>query len=121
MHENLPWIDTKLARELFESQAMGDTAFYNELVATQAAETERMLDELQSALTNGDCTAFRRIAHSFKGSAATFGLTRLQAIARDIEMASIESMPPHAQGLASTLSSAARESLAALREFASTI
>ena len=60
--------------------------FVRELVATFLAEAPRMLDELRRAFADGDAERFRRMAHSLKSNANTFGATRLGAMARELEL-----------------------------------
>lgn len=121
MNEHLPLIDIGEARRLFESQAMGDASFYRELTVTQAEETARLLDEMEHALADNDHTVLRRVAHSFKGAGATFGLVRLKATGLDVETASRDAMPANAAELAAGLAAVARDSLVALNQFAATL
>ena len=45
----------------------------------------RMLDELQTTVSNGDAAAARSAAHALKGSAATLGARRVAAHAAELE------------------------------------
>ena len=78
--------DDSIDRTVFtELQATAGSDFVAELVDTFLDEAPGMLAELRHALAEGDDTRFRRAAHSLKSNAATFGATRLGALARDLE------------------------------------
>ena len=68
-----------------ELQATAGVEFATELVGTFLDEAPGMLAELRQALSDRDDVRFRRAAHSLKSNAATFGATRLGALARDLE------------------------------------
>lgn len=57
-----------------------------ELVETYCNDTQQLLDELRSNLSNQDAEAFRRTAHSIKSSSASLGAFAYAALARELEM-----------------------------------
>ena len=69
-----------------ELTATTGAEFVRELVDTFLAEAPRMLDELRQAFADRDADRFRRMAHSLKSNANTFGATRLGAMARELEL-----------------------------------
>ena len=69
-----------------ELQASAGADFVGELVGTFLEEAPRMLDELRATAASARADAFRRVAHSLKSNANTFGATALGAMARDLEL-----------------------------------
>jgi HPt (histidine-containing phosphotransfer) domain-containing protein len=59
--------------------------YIGELVETFFEEAPGLLDEMRLASDGGDTEAFRRSAHSLKSNGASFGATRLESLARDLE------------------------------------
>jgi len=68
-----------------ELQEAAGAEFVAELVATFLEEAPRMLSELRDAQRAGEAERFRRAAHSLKSNGATFGASRLAAMARELE------------------------------------
>jgi histidine phosphotransfer protein HptB len=62
-----------------------DPDFLGEMIDVFLADAVELLDSMDEALASGDTEALRRAAHSLKSNAATFGATRLTALARQIE------------------------------------
>lgn len=71
---------------LDELRAEGDNLL-PELVGIFQTELTKGLDELARALKARDCAAAARIAHTLKGSAGTFGATRMHEMAAKIDQA----------------------------------
>ncbi|HSC22545.1 MAG TPA: Hpt domain-containing protein [Casimicrobiaceae bacterium] len=88
-------------------ESTGDD-FARELVSTFLAEAPRMLDELRDAFAKDDAERFRRVAHSLKSNANTFGALTLGRLARELELG----------GLAPIKSAAAAPIDAAASEYA---
>ena len=65
----------------------GDVGRYRRLLDEFAARHGVDMVEVGASLAAGDAETAIRIAHTLKGSAGTLGLTRLQAAAKDLEMA----------------------------------
>jgi HPt (histidine-containing phosphotransfer) domain-containing protein len=63
----------------------GDPEFLGEMIDVFLADAMELLAAMDGALAGGDAEALRRAAHSLKSNAATFGATRLTALARQIE------------------------------------
>jgi len=68
-----------------ELRATGGDAFLGELIDTYCIETPQLIDNLQTALAEGDAVAFRRHAHSIKSSSAAMGALGFAAQARELE------------------------------------
>ena len=68
-----------------ELQETAGAEFVAELVDTFLAEAPLMLAELRNAQQAASAERFRRAAHSLKSNGATFGATRLAAMARELE------------------------------------
>jgi HPt (histidine-containing phosphotransfer) domain-containing protein len=62
-----------------------DPDFLGEMIDVFLADALELLAAMDGALAGGDAEALRRAAHSLKSNAATFGATRLTALARQIE------------------------------------
>ncbi len=60
--------------------------FIDELVDTFLEDAPRLMTELRSSLQVHDAETFRRAAHSLKSNSATFGASRLAAMAKELEM-----------------------------------
>ena len=58
-----------------------------------ASELERRIEELREAVSGSDVDVLRRVAHGAKGSASTFGATRVAAAARRLEEACKSAAP----------------------------
>jgi HPt (histidine-containing phosphotransfer) domain-containing protein len=82
--------------------------FVRELVDTFLSEAPLMLDELRDAFAKDDAERFRRVAHSLKSNANTFGAVTLGQLARELELG----------GLASVRSAATAPIDAAVSEYA---
>ena len=67
--------------------------FAAELVDTFIEEASGMLAELRSARAENHAERFRRAAHSLKSNSNTFGALRLAALARDLELKGLNSVP----------------------------
>jgi HPt (histidine-containing phosphotransfer) domain-containing protein len=77
-------IDPSALDALFDSTG-GDPDFLGELIDVFLADATELLAAMDEALVRGDTEALRRAAHSLKSNAATFGATRLTALARHLE------------------------------------
>ena len=64
-----------------------DPAFLAELLDDFLAGTPGQLDALGAALDGGDLETARRVAHTLKSTAATFGATELSEACRRVEAA----------------------------------
>jgi HPt (histidine-containing phosphotransfer) domain-containing protein len=97
-----------------ELQANAGADFVAELVDTFAQEAPSLVSELRSALAAGAAERFRRAAHSIKSNSATFGATRLAALARELELGGL---PADACGV-DALAQELEATLVALRRLA---
>jgi CheY-like chemotaxis protein len=66
-------------------RAGGDEDLARELAGMLLEEAPRWLEELSSALTQGDASLFTRTAHTLKGSADHWGAKRAFELAKDLE------------------------------------
>jgi two-component system sensor histidine kinase/response regulator len=71
---------------LDEIRAEGESLL-PELVGIFQTELTERLDELARALETRDCAAVARLAHTLKGTAGTFGATRMHELAASIDQA----------------------------------
>ena len=58
-----------------------------DLVALFISEVSKGLEDLNNATQAGDCETVARIAHNLKGTAGTFGATRMFDLAAAIDQA----------------------------------
>ena len=79
---------------------MGDAEFVADLLATFATDAPAMLNQIDSAIGNADTVTVRRIAHTLKSNAATFGAYPLSEACRQLEQAAKEGNLDGAPGLA---------------------
>jgi HPt (histidine-containing phosphotransfer) domain-containing protein len=77
----LPLLDTDRLDEL--RAAVGDS--YDMMIDMFPESAREELGALRAALDAGDAATARRAAHTLKGIAASFGATRVQAIAHMLE------------------------------------
>jgi HPt (histidine-containing phosphotransfer) domain-containing protein len=77
-------IDPSALDTLMETTG-GDPEFLGEMIDVFLSDAVELLAAMDGALAGGDAEALRRVAHSLKPNAATFGATRLTALARQIE------------------------------------
>ena len=64
---------------------LGGSALLDDLVSLFREDVDRYLELFDQALTDQDPGALRQASHSFKGSSANLGATRLAAVAAQIE------------------------------------
>jgi len=78
---------TEIDRQVF-STLKGDLgkAFMRELVETFCEDSKQQLDQLRTALEQGDAKTFTRAAHSIKSTSLTFGALAFGELARELEM-----------------------------------
>ncbi len=69
-----------------ELQEAAGAEFIGELIDTFLEEAPPMFDDARDALAARDAERFRRVAHSLKSNANTFGAFPFGAMARDIEL-----------------------------------
>ena len=69
-----------------ELQDTAGDEFVAELVGTFLEEAPQMLAELRTAQAGGSAEQFRRVAHSIKSNAKTFGALHLGEMARKLEL-----------------------------------
>ena len=77
---------------------MTDAAFVSQLVDTFLEDAPRQIKEMKAALKEGDHETFRRLAHSIKSNAATFGAFELSDQARALEILGKENKLDQAAG-----------------------
>jgi class 3 adenylate cyclase len=80
--EEDPVIDPRV---LERQRAAVGPDFLRELLATFLEDSQELVGTMRRALGGEDIDVFRRAAHSLKSNAASFGATRLAAIARELE------------------------------------
>jgi GAF domain-containing protein/CheY-like chemotaxis protein/HPt (histidine-containing phosphotransfer) domain-containing protein len=96
-----PPVDRAAIDGLVES--MGDAEFVADLLATFTTDAPVMLDEIDSAISSADAATVRRIAHTLKSNAATFGARPLSESCRQLEHAARDGDLGSAAGLAETI------------------
>ena len=104
----MPLLDTARLDEL--RAAVGDS--YDMMIDMFPESAREELDALRAALDVGDAPTARRAAHTLKGVAASFGATRLQAIAHMLEDTTLP--PEKSKALISSIETALEATLAAL-------
>ena len=85
----LPLLDTTRLDEL--RAAVGDS--YEMMIEMFPDSAREEFDALRGALDTGDAPTARRAAHTLKGVAASFGATRVQAIAHMLEDTTLPARP----------------------------
>ncbi len=79
----IPLFDEEALGRLREALGQDDLG---QMLQAVPGESERLLNAIQNALTAGDLEAARRFAHSLKGMAGNFAASRIEAVARMIEV-----------------------------------
>lgn len=90
-----PIFDPKIFDDL---RSEGDE-FFTELIDMFLTDVPTQLDGLTQALDQGDAVVGARLAHTLKGTAATFGATAMQEQAAAIDQASSSHSIDKARGL----------------------
>jgi HPt (histidine-containing phosphotransfer) domain-containing protein len=104
----LPLLDTVRLEEL--RAAVGDS--YDLMIGMFPDSAREELDALRNALDTADAVTARRAAHTLKGVAASFGATRVQAIAHMLEDTTLP--PDRSKALIASLETALDATLVAL-------
>lgn len=85
-----PVIDTQVLREL--SVLSSDPTFIGRLLTGFKSDTDRLVKEISSALTERRYEEIRNVAHALKGGAASVGASQLSQLAKKFENATTESL-----------------------------
>lgn len=91
-----PQLDAALA--LLE-ETVGDREFVAELIGDFLAALPEQLAALRTAQSAGDAAELRRIAHTLKSNAATFGAQGLAVACRELESAASAGQAANQQAL----------------------
>lgn len=62
-----------------------DVETFEEVIEYYLSDTPNILNELSTALDASDATTLRERAHKLKGSSSTMGLSRVSALASELE------------------------------------
>ena len=92
----------------------GDAEFLDELIQTFLEESPGQAAELRAAVAGGDATTARRVAHTLKSNAATFGIVNLEGPSRAIEERAAEGSLDGLDDLLQTVDAALAEARPAL-------
>ena len=65
----------------------GDAEFIAELLGDFVSQTPALMEQIATALAQGDAATVGRVAHALKGSARAIGADELAAIAFELEQA----------------------------------
>jgi signal transduction histidine kinase/DNA-binding response OmpR family regulator len=96
-----PPVDRATIDRLVES--MGDAEFVADLLETFTTDAPAMMNQIDSAIGNADAGTVRRIAHTLKSNAATFGALALSEACRELEHVAREGHLDGAPGLAQAI------------------
>jgi two-component system sensor histidine kinase RpfC len=110
-----PPIDSEVLRDLCALST--DPTFVRRLLTGFKADTERLIREITSALTERRYEAMKDSAHALKGGAASVGATQLSQLARRLENASSESLRLKTAQLIEELLKTSQISLELLEQF----
>jgi HPt (histidine-containing phosphotransfer) domain-containing protein len=110
-------LDTHAVQSLRESVG-GDDAFVHELVETFLADSPGQLAALRAATDEGDAVEVRRVAHTLKSNAATFGIRPLSDACRELEARASEGNLDGAEQLVAVVDEALAEARPALQALA---
>ena len=77
----------EIDRQIFNTLKvdLGEDFFY-EMIETFCDDTRKQLDQLKSALDQGDSKTFTRAAHTVKSTSLIFGAVAFGNLARELEM-----------------------------------
>jgi histidine phosphotransfer protein HptB len=93
-----------------------DSAFLAEITASFLEDSPAQLDQLRVAAEEDDAGTTRRAAHTLKSNAATFGLTEVEALCRELEQRASEGDMAGAADSVAAIGAALEDGHAALRE-----
>ena len=95
-----------------------DNEFIAEIITTFLDDSPTQLAQLRSATAQGDAVEVRRVAHTLKSNAATFGLVELTPVCRELESRAAGGDLTGAGELVDAIDRALTEGQAALRAVA---
>jgi CheY-like chemotaxis protein/HPt (histidine-containing phosphotransfer) domain-containing protein len=78
-------IDREAFERLQQLDRVKDGSFLNDLVGVLESTNPERVEKLRQSLEDGDAPTFERLAHSFKGVAASLGADRLTRTCREME------------------------------------
>ncbi|MEH1871904.1 response regulator [Nostoc sp.] len=81
---DLPAINTQAIQQIREI-AGADETFLTEIIDCYLKDSSQILEQIRVALTQGDTTTLKSLAHSWKSSSAYFGATTLVLLCQEIE------------------------------------
>jgi two-component system sensor histidine kinase RpfC len=111
---NVPPLDPKVIEEL--AHLSSDASFLDRLMRGFQADTNRLVEELSSALAQRRYDAAKDTAHALKGGAASVGASQLMQIATRIEKAGHESLRLRSAQLIEELLQASHRAMDAVNE-----
>jgi HPt (histidine-containing phosphotransfer) domain-containing protein len=82
-----PAFDPTRLAILMEMEEEGDTTMIKDIAAQFLEDITAVMARIEAAIDAGDFSQIASAAHTIKGSAATFGLYRMEKIAKQLEAA----------------------------------
>jgi len=82
---HLPIVDNEAINNLRSLGDEGDDTFLREIIGIYLDDTPQRIADLRRSFDTGDKPLFIRSAHTIKGSSANVGVSRVRAIAEQIE------------------------------------
>jgi len=110
-------LDIELLRGLEELSPPGTESLVVELVKLFADSTPSILEELRSALAQGELTSASRLAHRLKGSAANIGAAKMSALCAQLEKSAQTNQPEVNNALVERISASFTASLLELNSY----
>lgn len=86
----VPVFDPSRLAILMEMEEEGDDSMVKDIAAQFIKDIAGVMAQIEDVIGAGDLARVAAPAHTIKGSAATFGLCRLEKIARELEAAAKE-------------------------------
>ncbi|MCB1187835.1 response regulator [bacterium] len=82
--------ETTVASEILDIESSiertGDREFWQQMISLFLSETQRRLEEIRTAVSEGDSVRLQREAHTLKGSSAEMMAERIRSTAYELEM-----------------------------------
>lgn len=85
--QEIPVFDPTRLALLMEMEEEGDSSMIKDIAAQFLEDITGVLAKIEAAIVAGEFSKIGGEAHTIKGSAATFGLFRLEKIAKRLEVA----------------------------------
>jgi HPt (histidine-containing phosphotransfer) domain-containing protein len=102
-------------------RAIGDLPFFVELIDLYVADAHSRIEDMLTAIAEGNAERLAGEAHALKSSSGNIGAAAVSDLCAELEMAAAEGMPPDAADLVSRLEAEYARAIAELTKAAASM